>query len=195
LGIAQDNQVKLRWALKKRVQIDYDELWANAGGTRHEQDGYWHLPARPERRDETEIKSQKRAMYRRRYAMLDEIAALPPERQEEKFARLDAVRRINQREEKIAIGIIFILAFVILPFLIIRIISFFPLDDKNLWFVFLYGLFSITTVSILGFGIGYLIPMLYSNCLRELNERAENMDERSATYRLNAALAKMRDRV
>lgn len=63
LGIAQDNQVKLRWALKKRVQIDYDELWANAGGTRHEQDGYWHLPARPERRDETEIKSQKRAMY------------------------------------------------------------------------------------------------------------------------------------
>ena len=126
---------------------------------------------------------------------LDEIAALPPERQEEKFARLDDVRRINQREEKIASGIIFILAFVILPFLIIRIISFFPLDDKNLWFVFLYGLFSITTVSILGFGIGYLIPMLYSNCLRELNERAENMDERSATYRLNAALAKMRDRV
>ena len=120
---------------------------------------------------------------------LDEIAALPPERQEEKFARLDAVRRINQREEKIAIGVIFILAFVILPFLVIWIISFFPLDDKNLWFVFLYGLFSITTVSILGFGIGYLIPMLYSNCLRELNERAENMDERSATYRLNAMLA------
>ena len=123
---------------------------------------------------------------------LDEIAALPPERQEEKFARLDAVRRINQREEKIAIGVIFILAFVILPFLVIGIISFFPLDDKNLWFVFLYGLFSITTVSILGFGICYLIPMFYSNCL---NERAENMDERSATYRLNAALAKMRDRV
>jgi len=87
---------------------------------------------------------------------LDAIAALPPERQEEKFARLDAVRRINQREEKIAIGVIFILAFVILPFLVIRIISFFPLDDKNLWFVFLYGLFSITTVSILGFGIGCL---------------------------------------
>ena len=125
---------------------------------------------------------------------LDEIAALPPERQEEKFARLDAVRRINQREEKIAIVVIFILSFVILPFLVICIISFFPLDDKNLWFVFLYGLFSITTVSILGFGIGYLIPMLYSNCLRELNERAENMDERSATYRLNAALAEIRDR-
>ena len=124
---------------------------------------------------------------------LDEIAALPPERQEEKFARLDAVRRINQREEKIAIGVIFILAFVILPFLVIGIISFFPLDDKNLWFVFLYGLFSITTVSILGFGIGYLIPMFYSNCLRELNERAENMDERSATYRLNAMLAAVRN--
>ena len=29
---------------------------------------------------------------------LDAIAALPPERQEEKFARLDAVRRINQRD-------------------------------------------------------------------------------------------------
>lgn len=125
---------------------------------------------------------------------LDEIAALPPEREEEKFARLDAVRRINQREEKIAIGIIFILAFVILPFLIIRIISFFSLDDKNLWSVFLYGLFSITTATILGFGVGYLIPGIYSYRLRELKERVENMDERSATYRLNAALAEIRDR-
>ncbi|WP_314258745.1 hypothetical protein [Cardiobacterium hominis] len=124
---------------------------------------------------------------------LDEIAALPPERQEEKFARLDAVRRINEQEEKIAIGVIFILAFVILPFLVIGIISFFPLDDKNLWFVFLYGLFSITTVSILGFGIGYLIPMFYSNALRELSERTENMDERSATYRINAMLAAVRN--
>lgn len=75
LGIAQDNQVKLRWALKKRVQINYDDLWANAGGTRNAQDGYWHLPALPARKNESEIKSQKRAMYRRRYAMLDEIAA------------------------------------------------------------------------------------------------------------------------
>ena len=75
LGIEQDNQVKLRWALKKRVQINYDDLWANAGGTRNAQDGYWHLPALPARKNESEIKSQKRAMYRRRYAMLDEIAA------------------------------------------------------------------------------------------------------------------------
>ena len=93
---------------------------------------------------------------------LDEIAALPPERQEEKFARLDAVRRINRREEKIAIGVIFILAF----------------------FIF----------SILGFIVGYLlIPKFYSNALRELSERTENMDERSATYRINAMLAAARN--
>ena len=84
---------------------------------------------------------------------LDEIAALPPERQEEKFARLDAVRRTK-----------------------------------------LYGLFSATVVSILGFIVGYLfIPKFYSNALRELSERTENMDERSATYRLNAMLAAVRN--
>ena len=122
---------------------------------------------------------------------LDEIAALPPERQEEKFARLDAVRRTNRREEKIAIGVISVLAFVISPFLVIKIFSFFqPADNENLWFILLYGLFSATVVSILGFIVGYLlIPKFYSNALRKLSERTENMDERSATYRLNAMLA------
>ena len=143
---------------------------------------------------------------------LDAIDQLPNEQLAEREQRLSRLRAINMLEQVCLFIILF--SFLLmsiydignylmqllhesntLPFLVIWIISFFPLDDKNLWFVFLYGLFSITTVSILGFGIGYLIPMLYSNCLRELNERAENMDERSATYRLNAALAKMRDRV
>ena len=75
--------------------------------------------------------------------------------------------------------------------LVIKIFSFFqPADNENLWFILLYGLFSATVVSILGFIVGYLlIPKFYSNALRELSERTENMDERSATYRLNAMLA------
>ena len=123
---------------------------------------------------------------------LDEIAALPPERQEEKFARLDAVRRINEQEENIAIGVISILVFVISPFLMIRMFSFFPLlGDKNLWSAILYGLYGSSIVLILVFIIGYLTPKFYSSRLRELKERAENMDERRATYRLNAVLAGM----
>ena len=76
----------------------------------------------------------------------------------------------------------------------IKIFYFLPLlDDKNLWLALLYGLFSLIAVGILGFIVGYLIPKFYSDCLRDLNERTENMDERGATYRLNTALTEVRN--
>lgn len=72
IGIAQAQQVKLRWKLKKRVSINYDAVWQEYQaqlGT----DGYWHLPKQLPRKEFSEISSQKRSMYRKRYAMLDAL--------------------------------------------------------------------------------------------------------------------------
>ncbi|XXQ68654.1 VirK/YbjX family protein [Neisseriaceae bacterium B1] len=73
VGIPQDRQVKLRWKLKKRVSMNYDEFWQECGGMLTK-DGYWILPKEYVRKPEVEIASKKRAMYRRRYQMLDNLA-------------------------------------------------------------------------------------------------------------------------
>lgn len=72
IGIAQDNQVKLRWRLKKRVKMNYDQFWQETGA-QFSDDGYWHLPPTPTRKDLAQIESKKRSMYRKRYQMLDNI--------------------------------------------------------------------------------------------------------------------------
>ena len=74
VGIAQEHQVKLRWRLKKRVKMNYDLFWQENGATLGD-DGYWHLPQIPPRKDLAEIESKKRSMYRKRYQMLDNMAA------------------------------------------------------------------------------------------------------------------------
>lgn len=73
-GIAQAHQVKLRWRLKKRVKMNYDQFWQEYGATLGS-DGYWHLPATPPRKSLEEIESKKRSMYRKRYQMLDDMLA------------------------------------------------------------------------------------------------------------------------
>lgn len=72
IGITQDRQVKLRWRLKKRVKMNYDQFWQEHGAQKGV-DGLWHLPKEPVRKDFEEIESKKRSMYRKRYQMLDEI--------------------------------------------------------------------------------------------------------------------------
>lgn len=74
LGIAHDHQVKLRWKLKKRVKMNYDHFWQESGAILGG-DGYWHLPAAPQRKQMDEIESKKRSMYRKRYQMLDQTEA------------------------------------------------------------------------------------------------------------------------
>ena len=74
LGIAHDHQAKLRWKLKKRVKMNYDQYWQESGAILGD-DGYWHLPAAPQRKEMDEIDSKKRSMYRKRYQMLDQAEA------------------------------------------------------------------------------------------------------------------------
>ena len=55
----------------------YDDIWEERGGVKVA-DTHFELPLTPTRRDLEEIPSKKRSMYRRRYEMLDKIAADMP---------------------------------------------------------------------------------------------------------------------
>ena len=54
------------------LSFDYDALWAESGGVR-EAGGWFVLPARLVRRQPAEMKPNKRSMYKKRYAMMDDI--------------------------------------------------------------------------------------------------------------------------
>ena len=51
---------------------DYDEIWAELGGARLD-DEFYTLPLTPERRSLDLIKPRKRSMYRKRYEFLDDV--------------------------------------------------------------------------------------------------------------------------
>ena len=57
----------------RKVSFEYDELWAEAGGTALP-DGWFQVPLKTARRGPDEIKPNKRSMYAKRYAWLDELS-------------------------------------------------------------------------------------------------------------------------
>jgi uncharacterized protein VirK/YbjX len=57
----------------KDVRFDYDGLWKEAEGEAAEE-GWFQLPLRTPRRAEEDFPANKRAMYRRRYALMDELS-------------------------------------------------------------------------------------------------------------------------
>ncbi len=59
---------------RKRFAAQYDEFWLECGGILAD-DGLFDLPLMPVPRPLSEVKVNKRQMYRRRYAFLDEVAA------------------------------------------------------------------------------------------------------------------------
>lgn len=69
-GIPQQYQNKSRWVQSKRYVVDYDQIFAESGGKREQ---YWQLPTKFECKNLDEIASQKRSMYRKRYAMLEAL--------------------------------------------------------------------------------------------------------------------------
>ena len=56
-----------------RISFNYDTVWEEADGVAGE-DGWFRLPVTQERRESSEIKSKKRALYQRRYAMMDDLS-------------------------------------------------------------------------------------------------------------------------
>lgn len=56
------------------IHLRYDALWEGRGARRRP-DGFYDVPIAPQRREAAGIRANKRALYRRRYAALDAIAA------------------------------------------------------------------------------------------------------------------------
>lgn len=71
VGVAHDNHLKGHSASRSAalVRFDYDQFWREAGGTRLA-DGNWMIPPASMTHSAEEIPSRKRAMYRRRAALL-----------------------------------------------------------------------------------------------------------------------------
>lgn len=70
LGIPHRYQNKSRWVQSKRYVVDYDVIFSECSGTLKE---YWELPLLIETKSLEEIESKKRSMYRKRYAMLEQL--------------------------------------------------------------------------------------------------------------------------
>lgn len=70
LGIPQKYQNKSRFIQAKRYTVNYDAIFSESGGQLKD---YWVLPLE-ENRNLDDIPSKKRSMYRKRYAMLDDLA-------------------------------------------------------------------------------------------------------------------------
>jgi uncharacterized protein VirK/YbjX len=59
---------------QKEFQVNYDQIWLDRGGIPESQDCF-RLPLEAERRPIDEIKPNKRSLYRKRYALLDDLRA------------------------------------------------------------------------------------------------------------------------
>ncbi len=55
------------------VKFDYAAFWQELGGQRN-LSGHWDVPVQGQRKDLADVESKKRSMYRKRYAMLDQLA-------------------------------------------------------------------------------------------------------------------------
>lgn len=72
-GVDPDNHVKGRWNLQaSRLKFNYRQFWAENGGSRVDL-GNWQLPLKATERALEDVPSRKRAMYRRRYEMLESL--------------------------------------------------------------------------------------------------------------------------
>lgn len=58
---------------KAFLHADYDKFWLSMNGQLQEQ-GYFHLPSRLTRKPMEQLPSKKRSEYRRRYALMDQLA-------------------------------------------------------------------------------------------------------------------------
>lgn len=60
---------------RKTIEASYDGLWTESGGTVNPMDGCFDLPPRHLEKAREEIKTSKRSLYEKRYALLRELSA------------------------------------------------------------------------------------------------------------------------
>ena len=70
----EHNSRHISYALNRtrRPRLTYNEFWQEMGGTLSA-DGFFDLPPRPQMREACQVKSNKRALYRQRYALLEQL--------------------------------------------------------------------------------------------------------------------------
>ncbi|WP_044470685.1 VirK/YbjX family protein [Mannheimia massilioguelmaensis] len=71
LAISHKQQAKYRFNDHSRLLFNYDVFWQSNSGRLINH--YWHLPLSIEIKSMEQIASKKRALYRKRYAMLDDV--------------------------------------------------------------------------------------------------------------------------
>lgn len=75
IGVDEAHQVKGRWNHRaEERRFDYAAFWRDCDGVQSP-DGNWELPVAVPRRALDDVPSKRRAMYRRRYVLLDALAA------------------------------------------------------------------------------------------------------------------------
>lgn len=57
----------------RKLKTSFDDFWQEAGGSQAADSRFYELPLREARKSAEEIPTRKRAVYRRRFALLDEI--------------------------------------------------------------------------------------------------------------------------
>ena len=70
LGFFTNTHVRL----DKKLKTSLDDFWQEAGGSLSNDPRFFELPLLEKRKTIDEVKSQKRNLYRKRYALLDEVA-------------------------------------------------------------------------------------------------------------------------
>lgn len=68
VAVSQQCHVSASYARRRRIQLDYDSAWAEAGSDRIAPQ-YWQLPASPLIRPDDQVPSKHRAQHRRRSAL------------------------------------------------------------------------------------------------------------------------------
>ncbi|MDU8925310.1 VirK/YbjX family protein [Pasteurellaceae bacterium LIM206] len=69
-GIPQSYQNKSRIVQAKRYTVNYDVIFEESGASLRR---YWQIPLNGKPRDLADVPSNKRSMYRKRYAMLEQL--------------------------------------------------------------------------------------------------------------------------
>ncbi len=71
-AVSDDMHVYRHYRKRKNLRARYEEFWQECGGQRGA-DGMFDLPTEPGQRDLSTLKAAKRQMYRRRYAMAEDL--------------------------------------------------------------------------------------------------------------------------
>jgi uncharacterized protein VirK/YbjX len=75
LGIADHGHRSSHWLTKAKKVSTYDAIWLEHGGVQDPRRAFFRIPSHFSKRPDADIPANKRAQYRRRYQLMDELQA------------------------------------------------------------------------------------------------------------------------